>query len=113
MSIQRRRGQKVTIWPETVTTDSRGNQTIAPDPDNPITTTAAFIPQRGSKAEVPGQVEIEVYTMILRNNVEGLGLWSRVLWQGAQWDIAAPPSYHFGSRHVRHASVDIRRRPDG
>jgi len=102
----------VTIYPETYVTDSRGNKQKAPDRGNPIHTFGAAIPQRSSKAEVPGQAEVDVYRLILPETV-GLGLWSFVEWRGRTWDVAAPPAYHHGTRHTRHISVDIRRRPGG
>lgn len=113
MSVQRRRGQRALVYPEKHATDTRGNVMLAPDLDNPIEVRAAFIPQRGARAEVPGQVEVNVYRMILSADVEGLGLWSRVAWNGSEWDIVSPPAHRYGSRHVRHVSVDVRERPNG
>lgn len=111
MSRQRRRGQWATVYRTKVIEDRRGNQTVVIDEANPITVRAAFIPQRSSKAEVPGQQQINVTRMICDPTLTDLNLWSRVEWRGSSWDIAAPPLFHFGSRHTRHWSIDLRERP--
>lgn len=111
-SRQRRRGQTVKVWPTHEIEDKRGNKVNAPDlTDDPIVVKAAAIPQRSSKAEVPGQQQIDVVRLILDAELPGVTLWSRVEYLGDQWDIVSPPAYHHGSRHVRHWSMDIRRRP--
>lgn len=111
MSRQRRRGQWVDVWKTKKVTDRRGNEVIVADPDGPYRVRAAFIPQRSSRAEVPGQQEINVTRMIVDPDLPDVNLWSRVDWNGSQWDVAAPPAYHHGTRHTRHWSIDIRERP--
>lgn len=111
MSVQRRRGQKAIVYKLAKLTDNRGNETLAVDLENPTEVTAVFIPQRSSRAEVPGQQLINVTRMIVEPNVPDLNVWNRVDWAGRSWDIVAPPQYHHGSRHVRHVSVDLRERP--
>lgn len=111
MSRQRTRGQKATVFPRKETIDSRGNPTLIVDLSSPIEVTAAFIPQRSSKAEVPGQQQIDVVRMIVSHNLENVGLWGRVYYANDEWDIAAPPAYHHGTRRTRHLSIDIRKRP--
>jgi hypothetical protein len=111
VSLQRRRGQKARVWKQKVIEDSRGNRTLVADDTDVIEVTAAFIPQRSAKAEVPGQMQINVVRMIVDPHLEDVGLWSRVEYQGKQWDIVSPPSYHAGSRHTQHWSMDLRERP--
>lgn len=113
MSLQRRgrHRQPAKVYPTKVTTDSRGNKHHAPDMDNPIDVTAAFIPQRSARAEVTGQQQIQVTRMILSSEVPGMDLWSRVEWRGEFWDCVTPPQYHHGTRHTRHWSIDLRERP--
>lgn len=111
MSVQRRRGQKALVYASKTVEDRRGNHLRIVDMDNPIEVRAAFIPQRSGRAEVPGQSQINVTRMIVDAHLEGVDLWSRVLWMGLEWDVAAPPSYRHGSRHVRHWSIDLRQRP--
>ena len=110
-SFQRRRGQIAQVWKQKQVTDNRGNEVMVATPEGPYEVTAAFIPQRSSKAEVPGQQQINVTRMIVSADLEDVGLWSRVYWNGVYWDMAAPPEYHHGSRHTRHWSIDLRQRP--
>ncbi|WJN63027.1 head-tail joining protein 2 [Streptomyces phage phiScoe3] len=110
MSMQRRRGQMARIWKTRVTTDRRGNDVVSSTPDGPHEVRAAFIPQRSAKAEVPGQQLINITRMIVAADLEDVTLWSRVEYQGKQWDVVSPPAYHHGPRKSRHWSLDIRER---
>lgn len=114
MSHQRRRGQAAIFYPRKVITDSRGNLTAIADMDNPIPVTVASTPQRSSRAELPGQQDIDVTRITVGADVPGIDTvdsWARVLWRGSMWDVVVPPAYHHGTRHTRHYSIDIRRRP--
>lgn len=110
-SIQRRRGQPAKIWKTSTFTDRRGNITKRAVEDGPYDVIAAFLPQRSSRAEVPGQQVIEVYTMIVAPDYPDVELWSRVTWNGSDWDMVSPPEYHHGTRHTRHWSIGLRKRP--
>ena len=111
MSIQRRHGQSAIVYPTVVTTDKRGTEISIPDLTNPIAIKAVFVPQRSARAEVPGQAQINITTMIVDPHIEGVDLWSQVEWAGSHWDVVSPPAYHHGTRHTRHWSVDLRERP--
>ncbi|AWY07577.1 head-to-tail stopper [Streptomyces phage Yosif] len=111
MSVQRRRGERVRIWKTKLIIDNRGNEVIVADGDGPHEVRAAFIPQRSAKAEVPGQQLINVVRMIVGHELEDVTLWSRVEYQGKQWDVVSPPALHHGMRRTRHWSIDIRERP--
>lgn len=112
MSVQRRRGQPAKVWPQKLVANRRGDEQYVADMDaTPYEVTAAFLPLRGSRAEVPGQQQISIYTMVFDADLPGVGLWSRVFWRGAYWDVVAPPTYHHGTRSTRHFSMDIRERP--
>ncbi|WP_394615886.1 hypothetical protein JNUCC0626_40150 [Lentzea sp. JNUCC 0626] len=111
MSHQRKRGQRARVWKAVQAIDRRGNHVTRAQPDGPHEVRAAFIPQRSSKAEVPGQQQINVTRMIVSADLEDVNLWSRVEWKGRQWDIVSPPQYHHGTRRTRHWSLDIRERP--
>lgn len=112
MSHQRRRGQDIIVYPRKNIVDSRGNEYLTPDLTKPRAMKAAVIPQRSSKAEVPGQQQIDVVRLIVDPDLGAdVGLWGRVHYAGEDWDIAAPPAYHHGSRGTRHWAIDIRRRP--
>jgi hypothetical protein len=110
-SVQRRHGIPIKIFPTVELTDNRGNKTKMPDLDNPIETVAAWIPQRSARAEVIGQVEINVVKIIVKHDLPNVDLWSYVEALGSTWDVVTPPSYHHGSRHTRHWSIDLRERP--
>lgn len=110
--MQRRRGgQPVTIYPQKSTTDNRGNHVIVVDMDNPIQTKCWVFPQRSGKAEVPGQMDIDVTRIGVAADLGEVGLQSRVEWRGEMWDVVTPPAYHHGIRQTRHWSIDIRKRP--
>jgi len=111
VSRQRRRGQSAFVFSLTTITDGRGNRKLAPDMEHGTAVRAAFIPQRSSRAEVPGQQEVDVVRMLVGADVPDVGLWAIVQWRGDLWDVAAPPAYHHGTRGTRHISVDLRRRP--
>jgi hypothetical protein len=111
VSVQRRRGQVARVWKTVKVTDKRGNTVLQADPASPHEVRAAFIPQRSSRAEVPGQQQINITRMIVRADLEDVTLWSRIEYKGSTWDIVAPPQYHHGTRHTRHWSIDIRERP--
>ena len=110
-SMQRRRGETALVYPTIVTTDERGNKVKTYDKDNPLTVRAVFIPQRSAKAEVPGQVAINITRMIVSHDIGEVDLWSRVEAQGRVWDVVTPPSYRHGTRHTRHWAIDLRERP--
>lgn len=113
MSVQRRgrNAQDCVIYKTVRFTDDRGNEQFMVDLENGAPEKAAFIPVRSSRAEAPGQVEVDVYTMIVRADIPDVTLWSMVDWRGERFDVMSPPSYHHGTRHVRHWSVEIRKRP--
>lgn len=122
-SIQRRRhGQAFKVWPEVVVEDRRGNSKRTVDlsalphgHDGKLK--GNFTPDRGSRAEVPGQQEIDVYRVVFETGLEDVTLWSRLLWappgrEPKYWDIVEPPVYRHGTRHTRHWTMVIRKRPE-
>lgn len=112
MTLQRRRGLEIEYWLSKTTTDRRGNTVKLADTEvGPFTTRGWVIPQRSSKAEVPGQQEINVIRIGISADLTGVTLWSRVRYDGKDWDVAAPPEYRHGTRTTRHQSVDLRQRP--
>ena len=111
-SHQRARGQEAIVYPSKVIVDDRGNKVEVVDMDSPIPVTAAFIPQRSQRAELPGQQDIDITTMIVDAELPGVDSWARVHWRGSMWDAVVPPAYHHGTRHTRHVSIALRRRPD-
>lgn len=112
MSLQRKRGEPATFYPTVKTTDMRGDVVYRASAENAVTVRVAAIPDRSSRAEVPGQQAIDVNRLILPAELPGVDLWSRVHWRGLWWDVIGPFALHGGTRHVRHWSVLVRRRPD-
>lgn len=111
MSYQRRRGLPAIIYPLAAVVDSRGNTHRMADMNNPIKTKVWTYPQEGAKAEVIGQQEIDVVRLGSKADLGDVGLLSRVTFRGREWDIVSPPQYHHGTRHTRHWSFDVRKRP--
>lgn len=112
-SLQRRRGSEAKIWRTEIVTDRRGNRVVQAVPATPHLVRCALIPERSSKAEVPGQQGIAVMQMIVDADLEGVNLWSRVEVIGEVWDVVSPPIFHKGTRHTRHWTISIRKRPSG
>lgn len=112
MSRQRKRGELATLYPTVKTRDARGDITYRAARDGAVTVRVAAIPDRSSRAEVPGQQAIDVNRLILPADLPGVDLWSRVHWRDAWWDIIGPFALHVGTRQVRHWSVLVRKRPD-
>lgn len=110
-SYQRRRGVPAKVYKTVEHIDSRENKVLVVDMDSPMDVRCALIPQRSSKAEVPGQQQINITRMIVDSHLPDVTLWSRVEVLGRQWDIVTPPAYHHGTRQTRHWSIDIRERP--
>lgn len=110
-TLQRRRGQPVIIYKTHTITDNRLNKVKVANMDDPIPTRAWVIPQRSARAEVPGQVQIDVTRIGVDAGLPDVDLWSRVEWMGSQWDIVSPPAFHNGTRHTRHWTIDLRKRP--
>lgn len=113
MSHQRRRGEQVTVWKSVEITDNRGNKVRQVDADGPYELRAAVAPQRSSRAEVPGQLPIDVVDILIDSNVDDVDLWSTVVRaDGSRWDIVAPPTRRSqGARRTRHTTITLRKRP--
>ena len=111
MTHQRRRGVTAKVWKTRESIDDRGNKVRVADPNDYEYVTVAQIPQRSASAEVPGQMVINVVRLIVDPNIRDMDIWSRVEFNGKEWDVVTPPSYHHGTRHTRHWSIDVRERP--
>lgn len=117
-TYQRRHGQEVKIWDDVVQYDNRGGRFVCvPVDENDVPTgtpqvvKAVLIPDRSTIADLAGQQEVDVYQMLIDPDVNA-GSWARAEWRGVYWDVSAPAQLHYGSgSHVRHQTVEIRRRP--
>lgn len=110
---QRKHGQPARVWRVEEQMDARGNLHEIAVPDDAHEVKAWVFSQRSARAEVPGQLGINVIRIGVDADMEGVSLWSMVEILGKLWDVAAPPTYHHGTRHTRHWSIDLRERPDG
>lgn len=110
--VQRQRGERLEIYPVKTRVDRRGNTSEVPDIDAKLEVTAWVVPDRSSRAEVPGQQQINVYRIGTKADIGAVTLWSRIFWNGVWWDVVTPPAHHTGSRHTRHWTITIRQRPD-
>jgi len=115
VSLQRKRGLPITVYPRKLATTARGDEQWVVDLENPITSRCWVSADRSTKAEVPGQQEVDVVKVGVPVDLEakGLGIGARVTLLGDDWDVVQPPAYRHGTRHVRHLSVTLRRRPSG
>ena len=114
MSVQRTRSQELaTIYRAITVVDNRGNESVQPTMDNPHVVRVHAAPDRSARAEVPGEMQIDVLTLRIPYMLADVNLRSRVFFREDWWDVVAPPADHGGSRHVRHSTITIRRRPGG
>lgn len=113
VTIQRRRGHLVEVWPVGTITDARGHQVVMADKDQAMTIRAAMIPDRSGPMEVPGQGHIHIVRMITSQEVPGLTTGARVRWDGKAWDVVMPPEQHHGPRATRHYTATLRERTSG
>lgn len=103
---------KVEFFPRKRITGGRGESLWAPDFSNGKIVRMGIMQDRMSRAEVRGNVEIEVYNARLPYDLDGIGPGAVVHWDNTDWDIVAPPAAHPTRTHsVRHHTVPIRRRP--
>ena len=116
MTVQRRRGEEAVIVTAVLEEDNRGNSFERPTLTSPRFKTRVWeYADRSSKAEVPGQMEIDLVKIGLSATnplASKISTTSRVYWKGHWWDVAAPAAYHPGPRQTRHISLSLRRRPD-
>lgn len=111
MTLQRRRGKTARFWLAKPTTNFFGDK-VQTALDGPYETRVWVIPQRSSRAEVPGQQEINVIRIGVDPAIDAT-IWARVEIDGQFYDVASPPGRRYGSRHVRHQSIDLRLRTVG
>jgi hypothetical protein len=100
------------VWKVRKQIDNRGNEVKIADPDDYEDVTIWVFPQRSARAEVHGQQSINVTRIGVPGHFVNLDLWARLQFQGKDWDVVTPPSYHHGTRHVRHWTIDVRERPN-
>lgn len=92
--------------------DSRGQKQWTYDYDAIEDVRIGISVDRTSRAELRGDVEIEVYNIRLPAKLAGIGPGGRIIWDGSEWDYSSPPFIRSHRTHsVRHTTVQARRRP--
>lgn len=109
-TYQRRRGLKAKVWRVKRVENDRGEIFEVADEANAHEVNVWVYPQRSARAELPGQQGIDVMRIGVEADLEGVTLWSKVELLGQVWDVVTPPSYHHGTKHTRHWSIDLRAR---
>lgn len=100
------------IYPTVTMEDSRGNKHKRHG-DVPVKIRVSASEDRGSDAELAGQVAVKVYRILTRSVPGEFDSYSRIFFRGEEWDIAAPPIVTEGpSRLTRHVEFNIRSRND-
>jgi hypothetical protein len=100
--------EKLTVYLEEVATDSLGNKVKRPSGVG-IDIRVTSSEDRSSDAELPGQVTNKVVRIMARQ--VPIGSWSRVIFNGEEWDLASPPRFTPGaSTRLKHIEFTIRSR---
>lgn len=97
------------VYPEVKMRDSRNNLVkVASDTPVKLMATTSF--DRSSIAELPGQIDVSVIRCVTRD--APVGSWARVVFDGREWDLAAPPRFSPGmSKTTKFVSFTLRSRP--
>jgi hypothetical protein len=96
------------IYPEVTVHNSRGDQVKIPS-ETPVEVWVTTSYQRQGDGELAGQVSIKTIRCITRS--APVGSWARILFEGEEWDLAAPPRFSPGvSRSTQHVEFIIRSR---
>lgn len=108
MSMQRKRGRKLQYWKAVATTNFYGDK-VERALDGPYEARYWESHDRSSRAEVPGQQEVDVIKVGI-DATHDVSLWARVKIGNIYWDIESPPAYRHGTRGTRHQTVSLRQR---
>lgn len=100
--------EKMLIYPEVEVVNNRGDSVRVPS-TTPVEVWVTSSAQRQGDAEIPGQVSIKSMRCITRD--APVGSWARIVFQGEEWDLAAPPRWTPGlSSATKHVEFIIRSR---
>ena len=98
------------VYPEVEVVNARGD-TIQVPADVPVPVRVSTSKDRNATAELPGQVDVKIIRCVARD--APVGAWARVVYDGEEWDIAAPPHFSEGvSKATRNVTFTIRSRND-
>lgn len=95
----------VDVYPEELQYNSRGVPKRVPG-TKPVRVRVTTTKDRSQIADLPGQVDVEVVRCIARS--APVGTWSRVVYRGEDYDLAAPPRFSPGvSKATQHVEFTI------
>jgi hypothetical protein len=105
-----RGSETLLIYPEEEVVNSRGERVRVPSA-TPVSVRVSMSRDRNSTAELPGQVDVKVIRCVART--APIGSWSRVVYNGEEWDVAAPPHFSEGvTKRTRNVTFALRSRND-
>lgn len=100
----------ILVYPETEVINLRGERVRIPAA-TPVPVRVSMSKDRNSTAELPGQVDVKVIRCVART--APIGSWTRVVYDGEEWDLAAPPHFSEGvSKRTRNVTFTLRSRND-
>lgn len=100
--------ESLIVYVEETATDSFGNTVKRPSGDG-ITLRVTSSEDRSSDAELAGQVSNKVVRIMARQ--VPAGSWSRVVFNGEEWDLASPPRMTPGATdRLKHIEFTLRSR---
>lgn len=109
MSVVDRGRETVLVYPEVEIIDGRGNVGQRGPSDTPVTLRRCWVrPATAEESAVLGEQILTVYKVLTRT--APAGAWSRVVWDGRDWDVVGEPLRHLGIPALDHVVVFIRAR---
>lgn len=100
----------ILVYPEVEVVNARGERVRIPS-ETPVKVRCSLSKDRNATAELPGQVAVKIYRGVARD--APMGAWVRIVHDGEEWDLAAPPHFSAGmSKATRQVSFTIRSRND-
>lgn len=109
------RGREIIyIYPETQAFNKRGDLKMIPA-DEPVRVRCTTSMDRSQMADLPGQIDVHIRKVIAQRIPLGPdgrpATWSRIVYNGQEYDLGAPPSFNRGvTRATDHWSFTIRSR---
>lgn len=102
---------RLTIYPEVTVTNARGDRVKVPS-ETPVTVRVSMSEDRNASAELPGQVDVKIIRCVARD--APVGSWARIVFDGEEYDLAAPPHFSAGvSKATRNVTFTLRSRNTG
>lgn len=114
MALMDRGREIIYIYPEQQAYNDRGDLKLIPA-DEPVRVRCTTAMDRSQMADLPGQIDIHIRKVTARRIPVGdngrPATWSRIVYQGQEYDLGAPPSFNRGATKASdHWSFTIRSR---